>query len=289
MLINDYMKFGNIVFAWENYFLKVISFLLLEDKHTNVSNSDSSSAVSKPLQGQNGHDKQSINHNQHQHHYPTSQSQIQTPVTATIPNSQSIDLLGLGFNSPSNNNNNNIINTNTKPTMPTKSNQEALLDIFGGPSPPPEVSATSPVHSMPTNNNNNLDSLFSNTFELPTSPTNQMPSFSFTPITGVIDNHKQFLFQNSDIIYDNSVLQINLKAEFKQNLGRLTLTFTNKTNFVFQNFMIQNSDLDENILRLIYKKGELQTIQPNSQLNQLINLECTNDFEYLPVLTVQFR
>lgn len=174
--------------------------------------------------------------------------------------------------------------------MPSKSNQEALLDLFGGPSPPPEVSATSPVHSMPIiNNNNNLDSLFSNTFEIATSPTSQMPSFAFAPITGVIDNHKQFLFKNSDILFDNNVLQISISAEFKQNLGRLALTFTNKTNFVFQNFTIQNVDLNENILRLIYKQGEIQSIQANSQLNQLINIECTNDFQYLPEVTVQFR
>jgi AP-2 complex subunit alpha len=269
---------------------------LKEEKHTNshslVASSDSNLAVSKSTNGHNGDqsavaaNKQSINHNQHQHHYPTSQqqqqqqSQPQTPVS-NLPNSQSIDLLGLNFTSP-------VINN--KPSIPTKSNQEALLDIFGGPSsPPPELAATSPVNqSLPTNNN--LDSLFSNTFDTVSSPTSSsMPAFTFIPITGVIDNSTQFLFKNNDIIFDNSVLQISVKSEYKQNLGRITLTLTNKTSFAYQNLIISQNESNDSNLRLIFKQGESQAIQPNSQLNMLINLECTNDFNDLPQVTVQFR
>jgi len=254
---------------------------LKEKHHSNLSASMSNSeSITKSAQ--NGHDaiKQAINN---------SNSAAQTPVSSTIPQSQSIDLLGLNFNTPPN-----------KPSVPTKSNQETLLDIFGGPSPPPEttptqttnplgspVQTTMPIVAAPTNN---LDSLFSSTFDVPTSPTSaQMPSFSFTPITTTVDNHAAFLFKNNDVLFDNSVLQISLKAEFKLNLGRVALQFTNKSSYLFQNLVIQHqSELDDNVARLMLKPLDANVIQPNGQLVQLINIECTNDFHYMPQLLVQF-
>lgn len=201
-------------------------------------------------------------------------AQIQTSNT-----NQSIDLLGLNFSSPVSENN---------VTSPVKSNQDALLDIFGGP-----VANEQPASTPPVQTSNNLDSLFSNTFETngfsnghshapATEPT-------FTPITMDIENHMQFLFKNSNIIFENESLQIILKSEYNKNLGRITITFMNKTSFPFQNFMVQpNPSEHDALLRLTLKPIENPIIQPMGELVQLINAECINEFSHLPVLSCQF-
>ncbi len=124
-----------------------------------------------------------------------------------------------------------------------------------------------------------------------------MPSFSpqFVPISAIQDNHAQFLFKNNDVLFENqSQLRIHAKSEFKQNLARVTLTFVNKSSFLYQNFVVQhdsgvNLPEENELLRVIVKPADQQTsIQPNGQLQFIVNLECVNDFQHVPQLTVQF-
>lgn len=237
---------------------------------------------------QNGHSDTNankvINHSQHQHHYPTSQTASQQ---VTIPSSQSIDLLGLSFNT----------SPTAKPAPAVnKSDQEALLDIFGGPVPQPPAIPT--VTS--SNNLNSFDPFsFDGSSSAPAinSPVQSgIPMFNqpiFTPITLIQDQHMQFLFKNNDVLFENQSIRIDSKSEFKQNLARVTLTFFNKSTFVFQNFLVHydpSSCLPEENeqLRVVLKQGEQTTLQPNSQLQQIINLECASDFQHVPKVTVQF-
>lgn len=225
-------------------------------------------------------------------------SSVTTPPSsqppASIPNSQSIDLLGLGFNSPV-----------SKPTQPvsssSKSNQEALLDIFGGPPPTSAPVVTTPPSTAPPTaqqpfgmqpfKQSNIDALFSTSFDSPfdTATSSQPTLPPFIPITSIKDNHMQFLFKDTDILFENQSLEITCKAEFKKNLGRITLTFKNKSQHLFQNFSIKPSNSNE-FLNIIVKQNENSAqIQPNSQMQQLINVECVNDFSDLPEVTVQFN
>ena len=226
----------------------------------------------------------------------------QTP--ASLPNSQSIDLLGLGFNSP-------VSKPAAVVSSSSKSNQEALLDIFGGPPPAPAapVVTTPPNNTAPSSQQqqqpfggvqpfkqSNIDALFSTSFDSPFDTAmqssqqqqqTQLPPF--IPITSIKDNHMQFLFKDTDILFENQSLEIACKAEFKKNLGRVTLTFKNKSPHLFQNFSIKPSNTNE-FLNVIVKQNENSAqIQPNTQMQQLINVECVNDFSHLPEVTVQFK
>jgi len=252
--------------------------------------------------GHNGDAKQIINHSQHQHHYPTTTTTTSTTTattnsTTTIPNSQSIDLLGLNFSPPS--------VTPASKIQQSKSDQEALLDIFGGPVPP-MVNTTNLTHSTSNsqNANNNFGSLFSfdgnDNNGLTGTPTNgNIPSpfggtavNTFTPINSITSNHMQFLFKNNDTIFENQSIHIEIKSEYKQNLGRLVIVFTNKSSFVYQNFSVEpsvSSPGENELLRLVLKPAESTFIQPSAQLQQLVNVECVNDFQHFPQVTVQFR
>ena len=191
---------------------------------------------------------------------------------------QSIDLLGLNFASP----------TASESSKPPESNKDALFDIFGGGIPQNSTIQFQQPAAAPTNQ---LDSLFSNTFETNEFANSQQnfTSPAFTPINVDIDNHTNFLFKNSDILFENDSIQILFKSEYKQNLGRLTISFINKTQSVFQNFMIQsNPSENDSLLKIILKPIENSMIQPMGELIQQVNVECVNDFSHLPELTCQF-
>ena len=242
----------------------------------------------------NGHEssiKHAVNNNGH----------AQQPI-ASIPSSQSVDLLGLG--SP----------VSGKPassiasSMPVKSDHDALLDLFGGPAPTPQTVHPPPLPQpaantpqVPTGGGgfNNLDNLFSATFDVApptlasaaTTPTGQ--AVPFVPILAIPDTHLNFLFKNNDVMFEDASLQITVKSEYKQNLGRVTLTFTNKSAHVFQNFACgvaaASKPGEAELLRVILKPAESNVIGANGgQLAQMISFECVNDFEHKPELSVQF-
>lgn len=211
-------------------------------------------------------------------------SQSAAQLQPSLPSNQSIDLLGLNFSSP-------VAENRSAPeaaTSPQKSNQDALLDIFGGPAP----SEPSPAVQQ----TNNIDPFFgASSFEPATNgfgnsyeqPAATEPSFN--PITENIENQLQFLFKNNDTIFDNESLKIMIKSEYKQNLGRVTITFTNKTSFVYQNFMVQSGSADsEPGLRVILNPIDNSVIQSMGELVQVVNLECLNDFNNCPELVCQF-
>ena len=55
---------------------------------------------------------------------------------------------------------------------------------------------------------------------------------------------KKFLFKNSDIIFENDVLQIGIKGETTKNSMHIELYYGNKTNFNLTNFSVHIGDLE---------------------------------------------
>lgn len=47
----------------------------------------------------------------------------------------------------------------------------------------------------------------------------------------------RFVCKNNGVIFETDLLQIGVKAEFRQNLGRLGLYYGNKTAFGFTSFL----------------------------------------------------
>lgn len=48
---------------------------------------------------------------------------------------------------------------------------------------------------------------------------------------------QKLLVKNNGILFENSLIQIGLKSEYKQNLGRISIFYGNKTNDTFQQFL----------------------------------------------------
>ncbi|XP_038639566.1 AP-2 complex subunit alpha-2 isoform X4 [Scyliorhinus canicula] len=115
------------------------------------------------------------------------------------------------------------------------------------------------------------------------------------PATGALapgseDNFSRFVCKNNGVLFENQLLQIGIKSEYRQNLGRMYLFFGNKTSVQFLNFTLNLSCPGElqNELNVQAKPVE-PVVEGGAQVQQVINIECLSDFTEAPLLNIQFR
>ncbi|XP_011896467.1 PREDICTED: AP-2 complex subunit alpha-2 isoform X2 [Cercocebus atys] len=107
---------------------------------------------------------------------------------------------------------------------------------------------------------------------------------------GSEDNFARFVCKNNGVLFENQLLQIGLKSEFRQNLGRMFIFYGNKTSTQFLNFtptLICSDDLQPNLN--LQTKPVDPTVEGGAQVQQVVNIECVSDFTEAPVLNIQFR
>uniref|UniRef100_A0A672ICX0 AP-2 complex subunit alpha n=1 Tax=Salarias fasciatus TaxID=181472 RepID=A0A672ICX0_SALFA len=121
-------------------------------------------------------------------------------------------------------------------------------------------------------------------------------SDSSSSTTEVSEEHfSRFVCKNNGVIFENQLLQIGLKTEYRQNLGRMYVFFGNKTSTQFLSFTssVSCSDaLRAHILRphpRVHAKAVDPVIEGGAQVQQILNIECVSDFTDAPVLNIQFR
>ncbi|XP_074660893.1 AP-2 complex subunit alpha-2-like [Tubulanus polymorphus] len=202
---------------------------------------------------------------------------------------------------------------NTESTEPAVNNQPASSasttavsgDLLAPPLPAPTAATT---NNVPNNNTALLVDLMSE----PPAPSTQIidditPTASVTTDTeanfssfgnmGAKNNFaneqltdaKQFVCKNNGVLFENDLIQVGIKSEFCQNLGRLGMFYGNKTSFPLQNFKVDvvyppeaNAELN------IQLKPCDPTIEGGAQVQQLINVECIDDFIEAPLLNLKF-
>ncbi|XP_054868538.1 AP-2 complex subunit alpha-2 isoform X1 [Amphiprion ocellaris] len=104
------------------------------------------------------------------------------------------------------------------------------------------------------------------------------------------DNFSRFVCKNNGVIYENQLLQIGLKSEYRQNLGRIYVFYGNKTSTQFLSFssFVTSSDILKTQLN-VHAKSVDPIIEGGAQVQQILNIECVSDFTDAPVLNIQFR
>uniref|UniRef100_A0A8C5BXX4 AP-2 complex subunit alpha n=1 Tax=Gadus morhua TaxID=8049 RepID=A0A8C5BXX4_GADMO len=108
----------------------------------------------------------------------------------------------------------------------------------------------------------------------------------------ILVEHQRFICKNNGVLFENQLLQIGLKSEYRQNLGRIYVFFGNKTSNQFLDFSstVNCPDLlKTNILQPPRPAPADPTIDAGAQLQQILNIECLEDFTPAPVLDIQFR
>uniref|UniRef100_A0AAY4BHN4 AP-2 complex subunit alpha n=1 Tax=Denticeps clupeoides TaxID=299321 RepID=A0AAY4BHN4_9TELE len=95
------------------------------------------------------------------------------------------------------------------------------------------------------------------------------------------ENFSRFVCKNNGVLFENQLLQIGLKSEYRQNLGRMYVFYGNKTSTQFHNFTAS-------VLNVHAKPAD-PMVEGGAQLQQTLNIECLSDFVEAPVLNIQFR
>lgn len=100
----------------------------------------------------------------------------------------------------------------------------------------------------------------------------------------------RFLFKNNGVLFENELIQIGVKSEYRQNLGRLGLYYGNKTQVALQNFTVNLQWSTESSLKLnVQIKPVEPTLEPGLQVQQLLTAECIDDFQDQPSIDITFR
>ncbi|XP_040111165.1 AP-2 complex subunit alpha-2 [Oryx dammah] len=174
--------------------------------------------------------------------------------------------------------------------------RERSADVNGGPEPAPAgtsaVSTPSPSADLlglgaappvpagpPPSSGGLLVDVFSDS-----------PSAAAPLAPGSEDNFARFVCKNNGVLFENQLLQIGLKSEFRQNLGRMFIFYGNKTSTQFLNFtptLICSDDLQANLS--LQTKPVDPAVDGGAQVQQAVNIECVSDFTEAPVLNIQFR
>ncbi|XP_017275066.1 AP-2 complex subunit alpha-2 isoform X2 [Kryptolebias marmoratus] len=104
------------------------------------------------------------------------------------------------------------------------------------------------------------------------------------------EHFPRFVCKNNGVIYENQLLQIGLKSEYRQNLGRMYVFYGNKTSTQFLSFSsaVTSSDILKTQLT-VHAKTVDPMIEGGAQVQQILNIECLSDFSDAPVLSIQFR
>ncbi|KAJ8245848.1 hypothetical protein GJAV_G00260960 [Gymnothorax javanicus] len=104
--------------------------------------------------------------------------------------------------------------------------------------------------------------------------------------------HK-FVCKNNGVLFENQLLQIGIKSEYRQNLGRMYLFYGNKTSVQFVSFVTTATCPGELQSHILYTPLTAKPVEPlvegGAQVQQVINIECLSDFSDAPLLNIKFR
>ncbi|XP_037506398.1 AP-2 complex subunit alpha [Rhipicephalus sanguineus] len=103
------------------------------------------------------------------------------------------------------------------------------------------------------------------------------------------DGLRKMVIRNTGVLFENEVIQVGVRAEFKQNLGRLSLFYGNKSTFQLQGVTATVSCRGDQATKLfVQAKPVEKVIDAGSQIQQIVSVECLQEFQEPPELLVHF-
>ncbi|KAJ2949007.1 hypothetical protein O0L34_g5947 [Tuta absoluta] len=177
---------------------------------------------------------------------------------------------------------------------------DTLADTSVRDSKSPQPTAT--VNSNAINSTNNANSSSADLLGLATPPGTSAPATGnglldvlgdlyttpkISPNTVQQNNAKKFLFKNNGVLFENELIQIGVKSEFRQNLGRIGLFYGNKTQFPIQNVRPELHWTDLHKLNVQMKPME-PVLEAGAQIQQMLTAECIEDYADAPSMSVSF-
>nr|KAF6273684.1 adaptor related protein complex 2 subunit alpha 1 [Pipistrellus kuhlii] len=186
----------------------------------------------------------------------------------------------------------NDINGGVEPTPSTVSTPSPSADLLGLRAAPPPAAAPAPAGA------GNLLVDVSSEGPAAQPGLGPTPEEAFlspgsedigSPIPEADELMNKFVCKNNGVLFENQLLQIGVKSEFRQNLGRMYLFYGNKTSVQFQSFtptVVHPGDLQT---LAVQTKRVAAQVDGGAQVQQVLNIECLRDFLTPPLLSVRFR
>ncbi|XP_028404796.1 AP-2 complex subunit alpha-2-like [Dendronephthya gigantea] len=160
------------------------------------------------------------------------------------------------------------------------------------PAPATEPTAAIPAliynqSPQPAVQNNASAGLLVDVFETSSSTVHSSAPTTLSP--GAEGNLKKFVCKNTGVVFENDILQIGLKSEYKDYFGRLGLFYGNKTSSQFAGWRTTLHLPGELTDKLkVELKPVAQTVEGGAQIQQQVSVECDNDFIEQPILDINF-
>uniref|UniRef100_A0AAQ4R279 AP-2 complex subunit alpha n=1 Tax=Gasterosteus aculeatus aculeatus TaxID=481459 RepID=A0AAQ4R279_GASAC len=128
----------------------------------------------------------------------------------------------------------------------------------------------------------------------PPTETSGLSSELQTPVDSPFNaSSRRFVCKNNGVLFENQLLQIGIKSEYRQNLGRMYLFYGNKTSVQFASFTTTVScpgELQSHILSILRATKPVEpVVEGGAQIQQVLNIECLTDFSEAPLLNIKFR
>ncbi|KAL4224513.1 AP-2 complex subunit alpha-2 [Mactra antiquata] len=108
-------------------------------------------------------------------------------------------------------------------------------------------------------------------------------------LTGGADEaFKKFICKNNGVLFENDLVQIGVKSEYREDLGRIWVFYGNKTTFQLNAFCVDVNQgaLSESLS--IQQKPVGSEVEAGAQVKQQFNMACVQDFEDAPIMSIQF-
>uniref|UniRef100_A0A3P8RTP0 AP-2 complex subunit alpha n=1 Tax=Amphiprion percula TaxID=161767 RepID=A0A3P8RTP0_AMPPE len=110
------------------------------------------------------------------------------------------------------------------------------------------------------------------------------------PLSEADELLNKFVCKNNGVLFENQLLQIGIKSEYRQNLGRMYLFYGNKTSVQFASFTTSVSCPGELQSQLNVQTKQVEPlVEGGAQIQQVLNIECLTDFSDAPLLNIKFR
>lgn len=191
---------------------------------------------------------------------------------------------------------NSEVNGGVEPIASTASTPSPSADLLG-------LKSVAAVGSAPPSTGNLLVDVFSDnvpavTHLTPGAEENFLSSGVTTsvseepalPLPEADDLLNKFVCKNNGVLFENQLLQMGVKSEFRQNLGRMYVFYGNKTSVQFQSFtptVTFPGDL-QNQLNIQTKPVD-PVVEGGAQVQQVLNIECLSDFTEAPLINIKYR
>lgn len=108
------------------------------------------------------------------------------------------------------------------------------------------------------------------------------------PLT-VDENASKFICKNNGILFENDVIQIGVKSEFRTSAARLGLFYGNKTSCSLTNLTVKVDDRHSFDSKLVFELQSIgQTIDGGAQIQQIIKVDCMDTFTEIPSIDLSF-